>query len=280
MKALLLWLNRLFPLPEHPLNLQNAGTESYAMWQYGKGADTVRLFSERYAPEAMFRDRDVCDVGCGAGGKSLYYAAQGARHVTGLDVAAGYGPQAQALAEELGLADRFTFLVRDGADTGLPAESFDTVMMNDAMEHVADPAGVLAECARILRPGGRLYVTFPPYGHPYGAHMSDRIGIPWVHLLFSAKTLIAAYEQLCRDVPDGAERVALRIGRSDDGQKRITYINKMTLRRFRALREQAPLAVEYYREVPLRPFLALPAKCPGLREVLVKMAVCVFVKPA
>ena len=99
---LLLALNRLFPLPVHPFNLQNDGAKSYAMWQYEKGRDTVQFFLERYAAEDMFRDRDVLDVGCGAGGKSLWYAAQGARHVTGLDTVAAYGPQAEALAEKLG----------------------------------------------------------------------------------------------------------------------------------------------------------------------------------
>ena len=277
-EALLLGLDRLFRRPVHPFNLQNDGTKTYAMWQYEKGRDTVRFFLERYTEEEMFRDKAVCDVGCGAGGKSLYYASLGASHVTGLDVLEQYGPQADALAARLGLADRFTFLCRDAADTGLPAESFDTVIMNDAMEHVADPAAVLAECARLLRPGGRLFVNFPPYYHPYGAHLSDRIAVPWVHMLFSQRTLIAVYERLCLSLPDGEERVRFRISTDSAGKKYFSYINRMTLRRFRALRRASPLAVEYYREVPLRPFLAPLAKCPGLREMFVKMAVCVFVK--
>lgn len=277
-ERLLLGLNRLFRPPVHPFNLQNDGTKSYAMWQYEKGRDTVQFFLARYTEEEMFRDKDVCDVGCGAGGKSLYYAARGARHVTGLEVLEKYGPQAEALAAQLGLKDRFTFLCRDAADSGLPPESFDTVIMNDAMEHVADPAAVLAECARILRPGGRLFVNFPPYYHPYGAHLSDRIAVPWVQLLFSDRTLIAVYERLCQPLPDGAERIRFRIARDKDGNEYFSYINKMTLRRFRALRRDAPLQTEYYREVPLRPFLAPLAKCPGLRELFVRMAVCVFVK--
>ncbi len=277
-EGLLLALNRLFKLPVHPFNLQNDGEKTYAMWQFERGRDTVQFFLERYSEGDMFRDKAVLDVGCGAGGKSLYYAAQGARHVTGLDVVADYGPQAEELARRLDLGERFTFLCRDAADTGLPAESFDTVIMNDAMEHVADPEAVLGECARLLRPGGRLFVNFPPYYHPYGAHMSDRIGIPWVHAFFSERTLIAAYERLCRQVPDGADRVRLRIAAGPDGAEHIAYINRMTLRRFDAIRANAPLRAEYYREVPLRPFLAWAARRRWGREWLVKMAVCVFVK--
>ena len=38
---ILLRLNKLFKAPVHPLNLQDEGVMSYAMWQYNKGADAV-----------------------------------------------------------------------------------------------------------------------------------------------------------------------------------------------------------------------------------------------
>ena len=66
--------------------------------------------------------------------------------------------------------------------------------MNDAMEHVADPEGVLKEVLRVLNKKGKLYVNFPPYNHPFGAHLSDAIYIPWVHMFFSEKTLIKSYK--------------------------------------------------------------------------------------
>lgn len=277
-ERLLLGLNRCFKPPIHPFNLQNDGEKSYAMWQYEQGRRTVEFFLERYTEQEMFQGKAVCDIGCGAGGKSLYYAARGAAHVTGLDVLPQYGPQALALAEELGLADKFTFLCRDAADTGLPGASFDTIIMNDAMEHVADPEAVLSECARLLKPGGQLFVNFPPYYHPYGAHLSDLIAVPWVHAFFGDETLIAVYKRLCQTVPDGEERLRFRVSLDCNGREYFSYINKMTLHRFRPLRDAAPMAVEYYREVPLRQVFAIPAKWPGFREFLVKMAVCVFVK--
>ena len=60
--------------------------------------------------------------------------------------------------------------------------------MNDAMEHVDEPEKVLDECYRILKKDGKVYLNFPPYNHPYGAHLSDAIGMPWVHVFFSRKT--------------------------------------------------------------------------------------------
>ena len=277
---LLLAVNRLFKLPVHPFNLQNDGVMSYARWQYEKGADTIAFFLEKYTTDEMFRDKTVLDVGCGAGGKSMYYAARGAKEVIGMDVVAHYQAEAEELAQELGLSELFRFVCRDASHTQLPDSSIDTIIMNDAMEHVADPAAVLRECERVLKPGGRLFVNFPPYGHPFGAHLSDLIGIPWVHLFFREKTLIGAYKELCRTVPDGDERISFRISKKPDGTEYFSYINKMTLKRFHALQAGTALNTEYYREVPLRGFLSIPAKLPILKEKLVKMAVCVFRKDA
>ena len=280
MKNLLLRVNRLFKLPVHPFNLQNDGVKSYAMWQYEKGADTLAFFLEKYSLEEMFLGKTVLDIGCGAGGKTMFYASKGVKAIVGMDVVAHYKEESERLADQLGFRDRFTFVCRDAADTGFPEGSFDTIIMNDAMEHVDKPEAVLAECARILKPGGRLFVNFPPYNHPYGAHLSDLIGMPWVHLFFSDKTLIEGYKELCKTVPDGDQRIAFRISKRDDGTEYFSYINKMTLKRFSGIRERCPMAVEYYREVPLRSIVKIPAKLPFFKEFFVKMAVCVFRKDA
>ena len=46
------------------------------------------------------------------------------------------------------------------------ARSLDAVTASSVLEYVADPAGVLAECARVLRPGGALLCTVPSAAHP------------------------------------------------------------------------------------------------------------------
>lgn len=278
MKKFLLAVNRLFPLPVHPFNLQNEGKESYAMWQYKRGGDTIAFYRERYTIQEMFEGKTVLDVGCGAGGKTMYYAAQGVKHIVGMDIVPHYKEEAEALAQELGYADRFTFVVGDAAHTDFPDNSFDTIIMNDAMEHVDRPDLVLAEVRRILKPGGRLYVNFPPYYHPFGAHLSDLIGIPWVHLFFSEDTLVAAYKELCKTVPDGEERIAFRISTNEQSKEYFSYINHMTIKRFDRLRAQAGMKQVYYREAPLRGFLSPLAKLPVLKEAFVKMVVCVFEK--
>lgn len=278
MTKLLLAVNRLFPLPVHPFNLQNEGKKSYAMWQYERGENTIAFYRERYTTEEMFRGKTVLDVGCGAAGKTMYYASQGVEKIVGMDIVAHYKDEAEALARELGFADKFEFVVGDAAQTGFPENTFDTIIMNDALEHVDRPDLVLAEVRRVLKPGGRLYVNFPPINHPFGAHLSDLIGMPWVHLFFSEDTLIAAYKELCKTVPDGADRIAFRISKNEQGKEYFSYINHMTIKRFDSLRANAGMKQVYYREVPLRGFLTPLAKCPGLKECFVKMVVCVFEK--
>ena len=120
--------------------------------------------------------------------------------------------------------------------------------------------------------------AFPPYYHPTGAHLSDVVNMPWVHLFFTEKMLVKAYKELVRGLPDEKERCELRISRDENGNEYFGYINKMTLKRFKAILKKLAISPVYYREVPLRSYFKLFAKMPLLKEMFVKMAVCVIEK--
>ncbi len=273
---ILMAVNKLFPLPLHPFNTQAEGGMSYAEWQYERGEDTIKFYLEYTDKESMFGGKDVLDVGCGAGGKSLFYLGCGANKVVGIDIVPKYKEESEALAGKLGLCG-FEFACEDASSTSFADCSFDTIIMNDAMEHVAEPEATLREMHRILKPGGKLYVNFPPYNHPYGAHLSDVIGMPWVQCFFSDKTMIRAYKELVADKPDGEDRINFRISKNEKGKEYFSYINKMTIKRFKGIVAHCPFKVSYYREAPLRSFLK--PLCHGfLKEYFVKMVVCVFEK--
>jgi SAM-dependent methyltransferase len=55
---------------------------------------------------------------------------------------------------------------RMGRDIPLPDGSMDAVLFADVLEHVPDPRHLLAEAARVLRPGGRLVACIPIEGEP------------------------------------------------------------------------------------------------------------------
>lgn len=91
-----------------------------------------------------------------------------------LDVPAGGGPVRDG-AERLGFdvvsVDLFPPAgfrgVRADACSTLPfsAASFDVVLSMEGIEHFEDQTGFLRECARVLRPGGRLVLTTPNVLH-------------------------------------------------------------------------------------------------------------------
>lgn len=271
-------LNRCFPPVVHPFNLQNDGRQTYAQWQYRWGEKTIACFKPYFDEKSMFAGKDILDMGCGAAGKSLYYLSVGANSVTGVDVVAHYEAEAMDFARSLGYEDRFRFVLGDATHLDLPENSFDTVIMNDFMEHVSDPEGAIRESLRLLKPGGRVYINFPPYYHPTGAHLSDVIGIPWVHMLFREKVLVQAYKELIRGLPDEQERLELRFGPASEGQTSLCYINKMTISRFHKMIRSMGIPLSHYRELPLRSILRIPAKLPLLKEMFVKMCVCVIEK--
>jgi len=109
--------------------------------------------------------------------------------------------------------------------------------------------------------------------------LSDAIGVPWVHLLFGEKTLVEAYKGLVRGLPDGEERIAFRISRREGGGEYFSYINRMTIRRFRAILRGMGIDPAYYREVPLRRVFTPLARLPLVKEMFVKMVVAVLEKP-
>jgi ubiquinone/menaquinone biosynthesis C-methylase UbiE len=270
--------NKIFPEVKHPFNMQNDGEMTYAEWQYMKGEDTVACYKGKYYPEDMFPDKTVLDMGCGAAGKSLWYASLGAKRVIGCDIVERYEEEAMSYARRLGLDNVFNFICCSATELPFPSNTFDTIIMNDFMEHVSEPEEALLEAMRLLKPDGKLFINFPPWGHPFGAHMSDVIYTPWVHKLFSEKALIAAYKELCEGLPDAAERISLRIHTDERGREYLGYVNRMTLSRFKRILKDYEITPLWYAELPLRPQLKPLARFPLTKELFVRMAVCVLGK--
>lgn len=268
----------MFPLPVHPFNLANDGKMSYTEWQFRKGDQTIQFFLPFHSQEEMFKNKTVLDIGCGGGGKTCYYATFGPEKIIGIDIVPHYAAEGNAFAREKGLDHIASFMTGDASKMLFEDETFDTIIMNDAMEHVDNPEKTLEECFRVLKKGGHLYINFPPYYHPYGAHLSDAIGFPWVHSFFSEQTLIDAYRKLVEDLPDGKDRLGFRISKRPDGSEYFSYINHMTIRRFRNIQKGVHYPAVYQKEIPLRNVVANLAKTSLFREYFVKMVVCVYQK--
>lgn len=103
----------------------------------------------------------LIELGCGAAGvgRKLLARFPGA-HLTGLEV--DERQHAKNLAEP---AERLTFLAGGAQAIPLPDAQFDGALMLKSLHHVPPDcmARALAEVARVLRPGGWLYVSEPVY---------------------------------------------------------------------------------------------------------------------
>ncbi len=99
----------------------------------------------------------VLEIGCGAGGCALHLAANIDCGVTGIDLNANGVRAAEQLARTRQLAHRAHFLALDaGARLPFSDESFDAAYSNDAFCHIPNRLGLLRECRRVLKIGGRL----------------------------------------------------------------------------------------------------------------------------
>jgi 2-polyprenyl-6-hydroxyphenyl methylase/3-demethylubiquinone-9 3-methyltransferase len=100
-----------------------------------------------HVPPAAAPGAVLVDLGCGGGLMAPHVAGLGYRHV-GVDL----GLPGLRLARSHGVA-----VVR-GSVLAVPLADgcADVVLAGEILEHVADAGRVLAECARLLRPGGTL----------------------------------------------------------------------------------------------------------------------------
>lgn len=99
----------------------------------------------------------LLDVGCGGGLLSEAMAQRGAR-VTGIDM--GEAPLAVARIHQLESGVEVDYRQSTAEDLAeeLPG-AFDIVCCLEMLEHVPDPAAVVAACARLASPGASLYFS-------------------------------------------------------------------------------------------------------------------------
>ena len=109
------------------------------------------------AERVQLRDAAVLDVGCGGGLLSEALAQAGAK-VTAIDLAPNLLKVARLHGLESGIKVDYREMPVETLAEQAPA-SFDAITCMEMLEHVPDPASIIEACAKLLKPGGRLFLS-------------------------------------------------------------------------------------------------------------------------
>ena len=111
----------------------------------------------------------LLDVGCALGDCLLQARELGWAHPQGLEVS----PYAVETGRQRGLEIHLGDLLQNDLTPG----SFDLILLQDVIEHTADPCAMLEAARRYLRPGGFLLLTTPNVG----GWLARCLGGAWYH---------------------------------------------------------------------------------------------------
>jgi len=98
----------------------------------------------------------VLDICSGMGGPARYLAWKTGCDVTGVDLTASRVAGATELTRVAGLSGSVRFVHGNALDMPFQDASFTLAIAQESFAHIPDKPRLLAECARVLRPAGRL----------------------------------------------------------------------------------------------------------------------------
>jgi 2-polyprenyl-3-methyl-5-hydroxy-6-metoxy-1,4-benzoquinol methylase len=154
-----------------PATLAEVARASYDEWHARHPVDARadapwhRMIQAELAPARDLAGRRVLDIGCGRGGFASWLARHPAApvEVVGCDFSPVAVEKARRFAAESAVRNvRFDVADIQRLDQ-FADDAFDTVFSCETIEHVPDPPLAVRQLARVLKPGGRLFLTTPNY---------------------------------------------------------------------------------------------------------------------
>lgn len=233
--------------------------------EYGDGDGFFAHFPGIDAREALGGKR-VLDIGCGYGGRTVWYAdhCQPAS-IAAVEITEQVVDRCHAFARRRGRSD-IDFRHGFGEDLPFGDDSFDVVISYDVHEHVEDPARTFEEIARVLAPGGDVWMVFPTYLGGRSSHLDYLTQVPFLHRIFDPDTILAVVNEFLEREP---ERYGVRpqppARVTPTGRRTLPSLNGADRAQSLAYIDRAGLQVAWHSSDPLITRRA-PTRLAGLAE--------------
>jgi SAM-dependent methyltransferase len=257
----------------------------YALFEYDRSAKVIRALERVGIPVAG----RILDDGCGGGGTAVSLAEE-SRLAVGLDLDARFRGSGTRLAGEKRIANA-GFVQGDGTRLPFRDGSYDLVFSHSVIEHVVSAEAYLAECARVLRPGGVLYLSTAPYLSLAGAHLPRlRVPVP-LHLLLGRRVAFTLFRLFAKRAPwllrERREANTFVMLAEAGEEKRDDLLQPVTVRRLAAWvagsgltrRSEVRYVTGFFRAALPGPLRRWAERTPWVQDVMIGNIECVLEKP-
>lgn len=147
-------LNDYYNVEYAPVNLNAADMKGDRPGSIG--TMTTERYGQLYNTLSPYiqKHHEILDVGCAMGGFLGYLSQQGFGKLSGVEMTETYAAQAR-------IKNRYRIEQGNAESLPFPNHAFDVVVMEQVLEHLANPARAFQEARRVLRNGGIFCVGIP-----------------------------------------------------------------------------------------------------------------------
>ncbi len=235
----------------------------YWGYQYRLGQESIVPYVKK--TECFSAGDSVMEIGSAEGGVLHSFVNHGAVNAVGTDIAQNRLDMGKKISRLIDLkVDYEEHNIITEEVPGKWRKNFNLILLRDVIEHLDDTDIALSKIKELIKPGGFLFVTFPPYYSPFGGHQHT-VGnfagkIPYIHLL-----------------PDSIFHKLINSGRGDDIDevKRLQNI-KLTPNKFEKAAKEAGYEIFKKDFYLFRPVFKMKFGLPAIK--LTKIAFLSFVK--
>lgn len=225
----------------------------YWGYMYDLGRVTIAPYLTKLG---IFKKGDsVIEIGSAEGGVLHALADKGAVDCLGTDIAESRLEMGRKITGIAGLNVDYVYndIIYGEPETEW-LNKYDIAILRDVIEHLDDTEIALRNISKVIKPGGYLFVTFPPYNSPYGGHQHTLAGklpsrLPYIHHL-----------------PEKIFRKLIKSGRANDIEEVVRLLDiRLSPEKFKKAAKSAGYEIfkeEYYL---LRPVFKMKFGLPTIK---------------